>query len=176
MSDLGQSQTFEVVSIREPTLPGSTQEQRVVFETQIDELVRASDGTIKAIDEIVVELDAVKEALERSTADASLYEITNAIQQGLTIERDRLWGNETRDMFKDLDEVPLGVRIMHARFMPGTNAYGPTPEQRESLQIGRDLYDDVRRQLTELVDVGYKGLKDALDEARVPWTPGRGIQ
>ncbi|MDH3616780.1 MAG: glycosyl hydrolase, partial [Gammaproteobacteria bacterium] len=176
MSDLGQSQTFEVVSIREPTLPGSTQEQRVVFETQIDELVRASDGTIKAIDEIVVELDAVKEALERSTADASLYEIANAIQQGLTIERDRLWGNETRDMFKDLDEVPLGVRIMHARFMPGTNAYGPTPEQRESLQIGRDLYDDVRRQLTELVDVGYKGLKDALDEARVPWTPGRGIQ
>jgi photosystem II stability/assembly factor-like uncharacterized protein len=176
LSDLGQRQTFEVVSIREPTLPGSTQEQRVVFETQIDELVRASDGTVKAIDEIVLEIDAVKEALERSTADASLYEIANAIQQDLTIERDRLWGNETRDNFKDPDEVPLTVRIMHARFMPGTNAYGPTPEQRESLQIGRELYDDVRRQLTELVDVGYKGLKDALDEARVPWTPGRGIQ
>jgi photosystem II stability/assembly factor-like uncharacterized protein len=176
LSDLGQRQTFELVSIREPTLPGSTQEQRVVFETQIDELVRASDGTVRAIDEIVLEIDAVKEALERSTADASLYEIANAIQQGLTIERDRLWGNETRDNFKDLDEVPLIVRIMHARFMPGTNAYGPTPEQRESLQIGRELYDDVRRQLTELVDVGYKGLKDALDEARVPWTPGRGIQ
>ena len=35
LSDLGQRQTFEVVSIREPTLPGSTQEQRVVFESQI---------------------------------------------------------------------------------------------------------------------------------------------
>ena len=176
LSDLGQRQSFDVVSIREPTLPGSTQEQRVVFETQIDELVRASDGTVKAIDEIVLEIDAVKEVLERSTADASLYEIANAIQQGLTIERDRLYGNETRSNFKDLDEVPLSERIMHARFMPGTNAYGPTPEQRESLQIGRELYDDVRQQLTELVDVGYKGLKDALDEARVPWTPGRGIQ
>ncbi|MBT8444140.1 MAG: glycosyl hydrolase, partial [Gammaproteobacteria bacterium] len=176
LSDLGQSQTFEVVSIREPTLPGSTQEQRVVFETQIDELLRASDGTVKAIDEIMVELDAVKEVLQQFRADASLYEIANSIKQRITIQRERLRGNETRQNFKDLDEVPLSERIHHARFVSATNAYGPTPEQRESLQIGRALYDDVKQQLTELIDVEYAGLKDAMDTARVPWTPGRGVQ
>jgi photosystem II stability/assembly factor-like uncharacterized protein len=176
LTDLGERQSFEVASIREPTLAGSTQEQRVVFATQVDELMRASGGTLKSIDEILLELDAVKEALVRSTADASLYEISNSIAQRITIQRDRLAGNATRDNFKDLGEVPLRDRIMHARYQPDKNAYGPTPEQRESLQLGRLLYDDVYKELTELIDVEYAGLKEAMDAARVPWTPGRGIQ
>ncbi len=176
VSDLEQRQTFEVVSIREPTLPGSTQEQRVIFETQIDELIRASGGTVSAIDEIVAEIDAIKEVLERSTADASLYEIANSLKQRITAQRERLTGNETREMFKDQAAVTLGERIWHARFDPSSSAYGPTPEQRESLQIGRALYDDVTGQLSALIDDEYAGFKEALDAARVPWTPGRGIQ
>lgn len=176
LSDLGQRQSFEVVSIREPTLPGSTQEQRVVFESQIDELIRASSGTVAAIDEVIAELVAVKDVLGRSTTDASLYEIANSIQQRMTMQRDRLRGNETRDIFKDWDEVSLSDRLWHARFDASSGAYGPTPEQRESLQIGRALYEDVTRQLSGLVDGEYATLKEALDTARVPWTPGRGIQ
>jgi photosystem II stability/assembly factor-like uncharacterized protein len=176
LTDLEQSQRFDVVSIREPTFAGSTQEQRVIFETQIDELIRASQGTVKAVDAIIAELDAVKEVLERSTADASLYEIANSLKQRLTVERERLNGNATREIFKDQAGVTLGERIWHARFDPGSSAYGPTPEQRESLQIGRALYDDVTEQLSALIDVEYAGLKEALDAARVPWTPGRGIQ
>ena len=94
LTDLGQSQTFDVVSIREPTLPGSTQEQRVVFESQVDELGRASDGTMKAIDRISEELDAVKATLSRSTANPSLYEIADSIQERLLAQRDRLSQNE----------------------------------------------------------------------------------
>jgi len=176
LSDLGQNQIFEVVSIREPTLPGSSQEQRVVFETQIDELIRASGGTVSAIDEILAELDAVKEVLERSTADGSLYEIANSLKQRITVQRERLTGNETREMFKDQTAVPVSQRIWHARFDPASSAYGPTPEQRESLQIARALYEDVGTQLSELIDDEYAGFKEALDTARVPWTPGRGIQ
>ncbi|MGB5447753.1 MAG: hypothetical protein WBM80_02395 [Woeseiaceae bacterium] len=176
LSDLGQRQSFEVVSIREPTLPGSTQEQRVVFESQIDELIRASGGTVSAIDEVIAELVAVKDVLGRSTTDASLYEIANSIQQRMTMQRDRLRGNETRDIFKDWDEVSLSDRLWHARFDASSGAYGPTPEQRESLQIGRALYEDVTRQLSGLVDGEYATLKEALDTARVPWTPGRGVQ
>mgnify|MGYP001824155034 CR=1 FL=1 len=176
LADLAQSQSFEVVSIREPTFAGSTQEQRVIFETQIDELIRASQGTVNAVDAIIGELDAIKEVLERYSADASLYEIANSLNKRLTLERERLNGNDTREIFKDQAAVTLGERIWHARFDPGSSAYGPTPEQRESLQIGRALYDDVTGQLSALIDVEYVGLKEALDAARVPWTPGRGIQ
>ena len=176
VSDLGQSRTFEVVSIREPTLPGSTQEQRVIFESEIDELIRAGDGTVSAIDEIIAELDAIKQVLERSTADASLYEIANSLKQRITAQRERLVGNETREIFTDQAAVTLEERIWHARFDPGSSAYGPTPEQRESLQIGRALFDNVSAQLSQLIDEEYAGFKEALDAARVPWTPGRGLQ
>jgi photosystem II stability/assembly factor-like uncharacterized protein len=176
LTDIDQSQRFEVVSIRKPTLPGSTQEQRVVFDNQVNELARATEGTVKTIDAIVVELTAAREVLLSSTADPSLYEIANSIQQRILAERDRLTNNEARQLYNDFDEMTVTTRLFHARFSPMTNAYGPTPAQRESLRIARSLYDDVTRQLSNLVDVEYAGLRVALDAAGVPWSPGRGIQ
>ncbi|MCZ6854606.1 MAG: glycosyl hydrolase [Gammaproteobacteria bacterium] len=176
ITDLGQVHTFEVESIREPTLPGSTQEQRLVFENAVEELIRASDGTVHAIDEVVAEIDAIKETLQRFRADASLYEVANSIQQRLKIARDRLSNNETRADFKALDQVTLESRLWHSRFEGRLNAYGPTPAQRKSLEIARALHNEVTNQLTELINDEYSDLKKALDAASVPWTPGRGIQ
>ncbi|MGI9223991.1 MAG: glycosyl hydrolase [Woeseiaceae bacterium] len=176
MTDVSQAQRFEVVSTREPTLPGSPQEQRVVFDSQVSELSRANQGTVKTIDAIVAEIDAAKEVLLSSTADPSLYEIANSIQQRIQGERDRLTNNESREPYNDLGEMTVQARLFHAGFVSTANAYGPTPSQRESLRIARDLYDNVSRQLSNLVDVEYAGLKVALDAAGVPWSPGRGIQ
>jgi photosystem II stability/assembly factor-like uncharacterized protein len=175
LMDLGQSQTFDVVSIRNPTLPGSTQQQRVVFDSQVNELHRAAEGTVKTIDAIVAELAAAKESLLSSTADPSLYEIANSIQQRVQAERDRIAGNPLRDPYNDEGEMSVTARVMHARYAP-SQAYGPTPAQRESYRIARDLYDETSRSLSNLVDVEYAGLKVALDAAGVPWSPGRGIQ
>jgi hypothetical protein len=176
LTDLGQSQSFEVVSIREPTLPGSTQEQRVVFETQVNELMRATDGTLKAMDAINGQLDAIKATLSRSTADASLHEIADSLQERLLDQRERLSQNSTRDIFKDWTDMSVQERLFHARFSPDAGAYGPTPSQRDSYDIGRRLYSDVVNELGTLVDTEYAGLKSALDQAKVPWTPGRGVQ
>jgi photosystem II stability/assembly factor-like uncharacterized protein len=175
LSDLEQRQTFDVVSIREPTLPGSTQQQRLVFEREVNELARAAQGTIKSIDAIVAELTAAKEVLLSSTADPSLYELADSIQQRIQAERDRLTENELPDNYYEIDAMTVRARLWHARFVP-INAYGPTPSQRESLRIGSQLYQDVSQQLSNLVDVEYAGFKDALDAAGVPWSPGRGIQ
>lgn len=176
LTQLGQDQAFDVVSIREPTLPGSTQEQRLAYENQLDELIRATDGTTNAIDEIASQIDAIKEVLLRSTADGSLYDIANAIKQRGAMQRDRLTDNETRAIYKEFDEMPVTRRLWHARYAARQNAYGPTPEQRESLQIARDLYNDVKGELSNLYDVEYAALKEALDAAGVPWSPGRGVQ
>ena len=177
LSDIGSAQSFNVVSVRpDPVLPGNTQEQRAIFETQVAELSRAAEGTVAAIGDMVKELDAVKETLERSLTDGSLYELANSIQQNLKIQRDRIAGNEKRSMYLDHAEMSVSARLWHAGFVFNAGAYGPTPEQRESLRIGRALYDDVVNELNELVNVEYAGLKEAMDTARVPWTPGRGIQ
>jgi hypothetical protein len=177
MSDLGQSQSFNVVSIRpDPVLPGSTQQQRVIFESQVDELIRATNGSVKAIDAVVAELDAVKDTLDRSMTDGSLYELANSIQQRIKAARDKLTGNEARDFYNDPAIMTVQARLSHARFRPSSGAYGPTATQQDSLRSARALYDETVAELKTLVDAEYAGLKEAMDTARVPWTPGRGIQ
>ncbi|MDJ0749069.1 MAG: hypothetical protein QNJ11_06275 [Woeseiaceae bacterium] len=175
--DLGQRQAFDVVSIRpDPTIPGSTQEQRVVYESQVDELIRASTGTVMAIDDVITELDAVKATLDRSRTDGSLYEVAHALQQRIREQRDHIVDNEARDMYNDLPAMSVSARLWHARFAPQSNAHGPTTAQQESLRLARKLYDETVAELKQLVDVEYEGLKEAMDTARVPWTPGRGLQ
>ena len=175
--DLDQVQPIEVVSIRpEPVLPGASQEERVAFGQQVDELIRANDGTQKAIDRLSAELDAIKETLASSTADPALYTTADSIQERLHAERDRLTSNTARGIFKDWDEVALSDRLSHARYSAQANAYGPTPAQRESFAIGQRLYADISGKLDQLIDVEYAALKRALDAASVPWTPGRGVQ
>ena len=88
---------------------------------------------------------------------------------------DRIAGNELRDYYNDLPEMTVMARSWHARFAPTTNAHGPTATQQDSLRIARKLYDEVFAELTAL-EAEYKGLKEAMDTARVPYTPGRGVQ
>jgi hypothetical protein len=175
-TDMQQSQTFDVVSIREPTLPGSSQEERVAFDRQVDELRRATEGTVSAIDEIVLELDAVKEVLQSSAADATLYTEANDVQQSLKQERNRLVDHQTQQVFGVSGPMSVQSRLFHARYDPSANAYGPTRTQRDSLNIARDLYARAQASLTGLVDGRYESLKEKLDQAGIPWTPGRGIQ
>jgi hypothetical protein len=175
LTALNQQQRFEVVSIREPTLPGASQEQRIAFSRQVDEMQRAVEGTLRALDEVIGQLGAIQETLRSSTADMSLYSRTNALQQNIMLVQDRLRGNETRNRFSDPGPMPVRARLQYAAYDPNGNAYGPTQTQRDALTIAQDIYAEVGTELQQLVDVEYRDLKVALEAANVPWTPGRGV-
>jgi photosystem II stability/assembly factor-like uncharacterized protein len=172
----GQSQTFEVVPVRDPTFAPNTQEQRVVFESEVYELTRAVDGTHKAIDAVLAELDAVEDVLPRTRDEGGLFARVDALRKGLAAQRDRLVGRPTDRTFRNPEVVTVQSRLWHAGFRTMLNAHGPTPAQRESLAIARSTYDQIVAQLQRLVDGDYTALKQALDDAKAPWTPGRGIQ
>ena len=121
---------------------------------------------------LLVELGAARSALQRSTTDGSLYAEAVALSDRLLDQKERLAANSVRDIYHEWEEMTVGNRLWHARFAPGTNAYGPTPDQRESYRIGRALYDTVVGEL-DAIDADYAAFKAALDEAKVPWTPGR---
>jgi photosystem II stability/assembly factor-like uncharacterized protein len=177
MTDFGQVREFDVVSIRpDPVIDGVTQEQRVVFESQVDELIRAASGTSEAVTAMIGELDAVKATLGRSMTDGSLYEVAHSLQQQLRDAQEVLTDNELRDFYNDLPIMSVQARLWHARFDPSSSAQGPNSAQQESYRIARKLYDDTVADLTRLVETEYAGLKEAMDTARIPWTPGRGIQ
>ena len=175
LTALNQNEQFEVVSIRAPTLPGSSQDERIAFSKQVDEMQRAVSGTLNSVDEVLAQLDAIKETLQSSTADMALYADANSIQQQINEVRDRLNGNDTRRRFSDPGLMSVRGRLSYASYNPNTTAYGPTQTQREALAIARESYGETGSALTRLIDGEYQALKRALDAAGVPWTPGRGV-
>ncbi len=136
---------------------------------------RAVSGTLNSVDEVLAQLDAIKETLQSSTADMALYADANSIQRRISEVRDRLNGNDTRRRFSDPGLMSVRSRLSYASYNPNTTAYGPTQTQREALAIARDSYGEIGPALTRLIDVEYQALKRALDAAGVPWTPGRGV-
>ena len=175
LTALNQDQQFDVITIREPTLPGSSQEQRIAFARQVDEMQRAVGGTLRSVDEVLAQLDAIKETLHSSTADLALYAQANSIQQSINQVRDRLQGNATRGRFSDPGRLSVRDRLRYAGYDPNRNAHGPTQTQRDTFAIALDAYAGIGPDLSQLIDVEYAQLLNDLDEAGVPWTPGRGI-
>jgi len=175
LTDLNQNQRFEVVSIREPTLPGSSQQDRIAFSRRVDEMRRAVSGTRKSIDEVLEQLGAIKEMLKNSTANMDLYAQVNLLEKKIVAERDHLSGNQTQGEFAVNRPVPVTARLSSAAYNPNTSAYGPTETQRESLEIAQSEYGEIGVELTQLVDRDYETILNALDAAGVPWTPGRGV-
>ncbi len=174
LEDLGQRQTFEVVSIREPVLPGSNQGDRVTFSRRVDELMRAAAGSVAALDELGQEVGAIKKTLMRSTAPAALYDDANEIGQRAKRLRDRLVASDTRKKMGDPGPMSVGERIGFSSYGARASAYGPTGTQRRNVEIAERLFAEVRRDLDRL-EADFATLKESLDAAGVPWTPGRGV-
>ena len=68
LTDLGQQQDFEVVSIRQPTLAGASQTERIAFSRQVDDMLRAARGTLNTLDETLEALEAIRGALSLECA------------------------------------------------------------------------------------------------------------
>jgi hypothetical protein len=141
------------------------------------ELDRAVRGSVSTIDALLVSTGAIKDVLERSTADLALYERAQRIERRARRLRDRLAQNTVREEMGDFGPVPVSRRLGVAAHGAGlrVGAYGPTPTHRRSLAIAEEEYAGIYRELDKLVNADFKALQGALERAKVPWTPGRGL-
>jgi photosystem II stability/assembly factor-like uncharacterized protein len=171
LTELSQPETVEVVSIREPVLAGASPAEMTRFSLRVNSLRRSTDGSVSAIDEVIKQLDAVKETLLRSTADPDLNRRTHQLTQRARELRERLGGWKEREDMGDPGPVPIKKRIDMAS---STNsAYGPTPTHQRSIEIAEQQLAEVSAALTQLIDVDLRQLRDDLNSAGVPWSPGR---
>ena len=84
-------------------------------------------------------------------------------------------GNTARDLY--VYPVPMSISQRLDVAMMGTfrSTYGPTPTHTRSLAIALSDFNEVKARLQEIHDTGLPALRRQLDEAGVPWTPGRGV-
>ncbi|MGB5590308.1 MAG: glycosyl hydrolase, partial [Gammaproteobacteria bacterium] len=175
MQTTGSPQSFAVKSIRDPVLAGPDQEQRLAFASQAAELRRVVLGTVSAIDEMVLDLDAVQQTLDRSGVDPALYAESVDIEQQALRLRDRLKHSDEQDKLRFPGPLSIEKRVSVAAWGKTTTVYGPTATQVSSLEIASKEYQQIGPQVRQLIDVRFVALKRKLDAAGVPWTPSRGV-
>jgi photosystem II stability/assembly factor-like uncharacterized protein len=173
ITDLGQEQGFSVVPLRERGLKGADPNTVVAFSLQLDDMRRETAGATTAIKEMLVEIDAIKSALARSRAPANLHEQSENIRQRLLGLQLQISGDPNRQLFNEGGPVPISRRLYVANMGTAYSTYGPTPTHQRALEIATREYEPISNELAEINDQQLPALRDALDAAGVPWTPGR---
>ncbi len=176
VTELGKSQSFEVVSLVEPTLKGMEPAETVAFLRQVGELQRVVTGTVAVLDQTAGRLTAIREALMRSTVgDTRLDDEVRALEGRLHEAREALQGYERQNRFGE--PIPPSITRRLRVVLAGNRAstYGPTPTHLRSYEIAVEELGEVRRELVQLIETDLKALEEKLEAAGVPWTPGRGV-
>jgi photosystem II stability/assembly factor-like uncharacterized protein len=174
LSDLGLDQEFEVVNISERGQPGAPAEEVTAFALRLDEMNRQVKGAEAAVRDHLMETGAIKEALLRSSAAEALRDRARSLELDLLSMQQKLSGNDRRNLYGDTGPVSVSRRIDVAVMGTFRSTYGPTPLLERSLEIAEQEFADLRTQLRQITDSELPALRRQLDEAGVPWTPGRG--
>ena len=176
VSELGQSQSFDVVPLRERSQPGASPAEVVAFGRELAELSRRMDGADAAIEAALQRVGAIRESLMRSTAsDVSLGDEARALELGLEEMNEQLNGNQTRDSAGDPGPVSIAARVNVAWSGNFLSTYGPTPTHLRSVEIAQSQLVELSDRLDAILTVDLPALEEKLEAAGVPWTPGRSV-
>jgi hypothetical protein len=176
LTDLAQSQTFDVLPMTKGTLPGAEPEQLVAFLKRLAELQREVQGAGAVITETSRTLGALRQVLLRSTVgDPQLDDAVRVLEDRVQRIQQKLGGNDRREAYGDPGPISINRRLRVASVGTGTSTYGPTPTHLLSVEIAEQQFTALRRDLDRLVDLDLPALEEKLDDAGVPWTPGRSV-
>ncbi|MEM7084165.1 MAG: glycosyl hydrolase [Pseudomonadota bacterium] len=163
---------FEVAPIREPTLTGATQGERLAFNRQTEELRRQVTITSERVGAALEQLKSAAGTLRRFNADPSLLTEAERLARELGNQARLINGDSNASRYNSAEFVSIWQRV----FVAGSgvdNTYGPTETMRMSLNIANDKLAEVRAVTTPLLESELPALMERLDAAGVPWTKGR---
>ena len=174
VTDLGLQETFEVVPMREGTLPGAPPSEVAAFLQELGALQGRVRAAGAAIDAAMERVNGIKQALMRSTTGGTgLDDEARRIGSGLQELRDRINGVDSRDMANDPGPISISRRLAVASMGNSWSTYGPTPTHRRSMAIAGSEFGELGEALERILGTDLPALEEKLDAAGVPWTPGR---
>jgi hypothetical protein len=175
LTTLGQGQSFEVSPIGERGIPGAPGEERLAFAVQLDDMSRQLKGSSAAVKTLLVETAAIKDTLLRSSAETALREQARSIELELLGIQQKISGNEARDLYGDQGPVSISRRLEVAKMGTFRSTYGPTATHIRSIEIAELEFADIKAGIRRISEVEMPALREKLNNAGVPWTPGRGV-
>ena len=161
---LGAPQTFEVTS---EGLPPTE------FLDKVSRLQISVNGALAAANSTKQKLEAIRKALEDSTADPKLDSELEALDVRLDDLLRELRGDEA--LRRRQENTPRSIRERAADVAGGTRDLlaPPTRTQQDQYAIALAEFEQWLPRLRTLMDTDLKKFEKELDAAKVPLTPGR---
>jgi photosystem II stability/assembly factor-like uncharacterized protein len=175
LKDSGQQTDIQVNLMRQNSLATASPNEVVAFSKRLDNLMREGNGAGSAMKTLLTELGAIKQTLLRSGTEGDLRSRARALELELMDLQLKLSGDEKRALAGDSGPVPVSRRINVAQLGTAFSSYGPAPMHVRSLEIAEQDFASIKTSLDRIFNTDIPALRKAMDEAGVPWTPGRGV-
>jgi photosystem II stability/assembly factor-like uncharacterized protein len=175
LKETGQQTGIKVNMMRQNSLASADPAEVVAFSLRLDKLIREGAGANAAMKALLTELDAIKQTLLRSGTEGELRATARGLELEVMDLQLKLSGDPARDLAGDPGPVSVNRRVNVAQMGTSFSTYGPAPMHERSLEIGEQEFIAIKAALDRVFNTDMPALRKAMDEAGVPWTPGRGV-
>ena len=146
----------------------------LAFQKQAGQLQRVVVAAEQRLQESLDQIGQMKQAVRHAPhAPLELFDEARRLELQLLDLRDRLSGDTTRSERSQAITPSIAGRAQLAYSGALNSPDGPTQTHRQAYQIAAEQFQQLRSQLSPLLDVELVQLKQKLDAAGVPWTAGR---
>ena len=176
VTELGQSQTFEVVSLRDGALPRASFDEINAFRNSYFDFKEGMTATKQILSRDMKIVDAMGEALDK--AQMSSVELAQKIEKtriDLLNLDERLTGNKTKAEIGEAGEPTPGSADGVARSALSSSTYGPTGTHKASLELAAERLKAIQSELKQIDETRIPGLIQELKQAGAPWVEGSGL-
>lgn len=168
--------TFNVVPDATGGLTIADHRARGQFQAQVRELQRQMTGATELATATAAKLDQIRRALELApAAPAALGTQVRDYIKRLAAIQAQLSGDRALGSRSDPTPASIGQRVGSITSSLNRTLQPPTTTSQEQYRIAVELLGAEQAKLRQLVETDLPALERALEEAKVPYTPGRRV-
>lgn len=176
ITDLSKPVSFQVERVFEGALTGADPKETAAFWRETEKFNRATTGARQALRTTLERVNLMQKALTRTpTAPGNLDGQLHDLEQKLLALDEQLNGNRSKQQVGEKTKPTIADRQSVASSGTFGSTYGPAPMHKRSLEIAVTEFQQLRKELDEIIDTKLPQLEKALSDAGAPWMEGQSI-
>jgi photosystem II stability/assembly factor-like uncharacterized protein len=175
-TDLSEPMKFKVERMYKGAINGANPDVTAAFWRETEKLNRSVSAATKILNSTLTKISLMEKALDRTPAapgnlDKQLYDL----KQALYVIDEKMNGNRSKDEVGEKNNPTVLSRLEIATWGSFGSTYGPTRDQKQSLEIAESEFLELKKELDVILNVKLPAFEKALMEAGAPWVAGQPI-
>jgi hypothetical protein len=176
ITKLGNEQSFEIVSIEDPSLKSKNLEQTIAYQLGLAKFNDAINASSQLLATRIERIEKIQTVIQKSPKAApQLLTQARNLELKLQTAARQLNGDNIKSN-KFVEDIPsIGSRVGSVLYGSSRNTYGITQTQKDQVEISKSEFRSISKTIKKLINSDFKNFEKKLNEAGIPWTDGRDI-